>query len=128
MTYRRILLSSLVCLACVLGLSTTGLALNLWLGFQRDLGGNLGAVVITALLLGRWSGSSMTGNVWLTLYFSILGGIGALLFLILLGGLSPFGAHSFDPLSSGEAALVFALNVLVFFGTVWIKFRQGSTA
>jgi hypothetical protein len=127
MTYKRMLLNSLVCLAYVPGLSATALTINLWLGFERNLGGNLAAVVITALLLGRWSGSSLAGNVWLTLYFSILGGIGAVLFLILLAGLSPFGAYSVDPLSAGEAALVFSVNALVFFVTLWVKVRQGST-
>lgn len=128
MTYRRILFCSVVYLACVLGLSATGLALNLWLGFQQNLGGNLAAVVISALLLGRWSGSSLSGNARLTLYFSILGGIGALLFLVLLGGLSPLGAYSFDPLSSIEVALAFLVNTSAFFITVRIALRRSRKA
>lgn len=128
MTYRRILFRSLVCIACVLGLSGTGLALNLWLGFQQNLGGNLAAVVITALFLGRWSGSSLSGNMRLTLYFSILGGIGAVFFLVLLGGLSPLGAYSFDPLSSIEVALAFQINTLAFFITLRIVLRRSRKA
>lgn len=128
MTYRRILFRSLVCIACVLGLSAAGLALNLWLGFQQNLGGNLAVVVITALLLELCSGSSLSGNMRLTLYFSILGGIGAVFFLVLLGGLSPLGAYSFDPLSSIEVALAFQINTLAFFITVRIVLRRSRKA
>lgn len=128
MTYMSILFSSLVCLFCVLSLSAAGLALNLWLGFERNLAGNLGAVVITTLLLCRWRGPPLVGNVWLGLHFSILCGLGGVLFLILLAGMSPFGIHSFDSLSSGEAALAFMVNALVFIGSVRVAFRQGGTA
>ncbi|NWO08123.1 MAG: hypothetical protein HLX50_21170 [Alteromonadaceae bacterium] len=123
MTHKRILLSSLVCLVCVLGLSATGLAINLWLGFERNLAGNLGAVVITALLLCRWRSASLTASRRQVFCLSTVCGAGGLIFLMLLAELSPFGAYSFDPLSVGEAMLAFLVNALVFFCTVW--FAQG---
>lgn len=125
MMYKRILLSSLVCLVCVLGLSAAGLVINLWLGFERNLAGNLGAVVIIALWLCRWRGTSLTASRWLVFYFSIVCGAGGLLFLVLLAGLSPFGPYSFDPLSVGEAILAFLVNALIFFCTV--RIAQGSS-
>ncbi|PCM43467.1 hypothetical protein CPA50_13855 [Marinobacter sp. ANT_B65] len=126
MTYKSILISSLVCLICALGLSAAGLAVNLWLGFERNLAGNLGAAIITALLLCHWRGWSLAGNTWLVLYFSILCGIAGVLFLMLLAGLSPFWTYSFDSLSSGEIVLAFMVNAAAFTGTTKLAFRQGS--
>lgn len=127
MTYRNILLGSVLCLFGVLVLSAAGLVINLWLGFERNLAGNLGAVVITALLICRWKDLPLLENKWLALYLSVLCGIGAVLFLILLAGLSPVGAYSFDSLSFAEAALAFLVNALVFIGTVKVVCRQGKT-
>jgi len=127
MTYRSILLGSVLCLFGVLVLSAIGLVINLWLGFERNLAGNLGAVVITALLICRWKDLPLVENMWLALYLSVLCGIGAVLFLILLAGLSPIGGYSFDSLSFAEGALAFLVNALVFIGTVKVVCRQGKT-
>lgn len=127
MTCKSMFVSSLVCIFCMLGLSAAGLAINLWLGFERNLAGNLGAVVLTSLLFGHWKGWPLTGSISLVLYFSILCGIGGVLFLILLAGASPFRGYYFDSLSSAEGLLVFFVNALAFIGSIKLAFRQGST-
>ncbi len=127
MTYSNILLGSAVCLFGVLVLSAAGLVINLWLGFERNLAGNLGAVVITALLICRWKDLPLAGNRWLVLYLSIVCGTGAVLFLMLLAWLSPIGEYSFDSLSFAEGALAFLVNALVFIGTAKVVCRQGKT-
>lgn len=126
MRYKDVLSRALVCLFAVLGLSAAGLVINLWLGLERNLAGNLGAVVITALLLYRCKGLSLTGNLWLLVYFSTVCAMGGVLFLMVLAGLSPIGPYTFHPLSLAEAALAFSVNALAFMGTIKFVSRRGN--
>ncbi|SFR63803.1 hypothetical protein SAMN05216203_2047 [Marinobacter daqiaonensis] len=124
MTRNNVLQDIIAYLLVFGGLSVVILIIHLFSGTAHGLVGNLLATILAAFYLVwyRWQSRvpGMPGRVG----FSLLAGLCAIVFLIILQLLAPLIPNQeYAPVQGYQALVVFLLNAGAFAGVTWLKIR-----